>query len=684
MKIFLLAYLILVTSIVTTSASGQTQLREIDSLRTRMLTNGDDTSTMVTLLQMASAFAEIDPDSSYYFASKVIPLAEKMHFQLELASGLHEMGYAMNNIGNYSRALQLFLDAINILEDPASERHILPNRFPPSDEFSKRNTSAHIQRMNRMSRVFQYLGILYINSGNAEKSLDYIQRSITIAKGTSNLQLLAITFATRARLQFQGKQIDAAIASLDSGYHFAREAAYERYYGTFLLNLGRAYAEKKDYTQAVAYYHEALDQSIKNGYYRGIVASRLLLADYNSKNDNLDSMLFQSRAALETSRSLNSPDLLIRSYRSLSNYYNQTHAPDSVVKYQGLILRISDSLNSSKQLQQFQNIDFNEQQKRKDIAIAQKDYKNKVQRGILVASVIGLLTIALFIWRTSRQRQLLNEQLIRQKKDLETAIQNLKKAEKKLIHAEKMASLGALTAGIAHEIQNPLNFVNNFSELNMELADELSESLQRGDFQDLEHLVSSIRTNQGKVLEHGKRAESIVKLMLLHSRTGSSEKTSTNLNALVEETIRISYQGFKTREMNFNASFSLQLDPELPTVNLVEQDLRKVILNICNNAFYAVDLKYKRIGEPFEPNVILSTKYTNGEVKVVVEDNGEGIPDDLKEKIFQPFFTTKPTGEGTGLGLSLSYDMIKAEGGDISVHSSENGPTVFTITLPAT
>ena len=245
-----------------------------------------------------------------------------------------------------------------------------------------------------------------------------------------------------------------------------------------------------------------------------------------------------------------------------------------------------------------------------------------------------------------------------------------------------MASLGELTAGIAHEIQNPLNFVNNFSEVNKELVDELQQELKDGKIDDAIVISKDIKENEEKINHHGKRADAIVKGMLQHSRASSGTKEPTDLNALCDEYLRLAYHGLRAKDKSFNAKFETDLDPTLPKINVVPQDIGRVILNLINNAFYAVAEKQKQNSNGFEPTVSVSTKELKGKVEIKVADNGNGIPDHIKEKIFQPFFTTKPTGQGTGLGLSLSYDIVKAHGGALEVNSKEGVGSKFIIQLP--
>ena len=285
--------------------------------------------------------------------------------------------------------------------------------------------------------------------------------------------------------------------------------------------------------------------------------------------------------------------------------------------------------------------------------------------------------------RTIRaERQKAQKKELEQAREIKKAYTELKATQAQLIQSEKMASLGELTAGIAHEIQNPLNFVNNFSDLNKELVDELKEELTTGNTQLANEIADDIKENESKINHHGKRAEAIVKGMLLHSRGSSGQKELTDINALCDEYLRLSFHGFRAKDKSFNADFRLEADEKLPKIEVVPQDIGRVLLNLINNAFYAVNEKVKHSVNDYKPMVVVNTKLIGNKVEIVVNDNGNGVPESVKEKIFQPFFTTKPTGQGTGLGLSLSYDIVKAHRGSIQLKSQENVGTGFIIQIP--
>ncbi len=280
------------------------------------------------------------------------------------------------------------------------------------------------------------------------------------------------------------------------------------------------------------------------------------------------------------------------------------------------------------------------------------------------------------------------KELMGQKESLEKALEDLRDTQTQLIHSEKMASLGELTAGIAHEIQNPLNFVNNFSEVNNELFLELKEELDKGDIEEVKAIAADIEQNLQKISHHGKRADAIVKGMLQHSRSSGLSKELTDINALADEYFRLAYHGLRAKDKSFNAKLNSEFDENAGSINVISQDIGRVILNLITNAFYAVDEKRKSGLEGYEPTVTVSTKRIAAteeeeeQLQVSVKDNGSGIPQAVLDKIFQPFFTTKPTGQGTGLGLSMSYDIITAHGGEFRVETKEGEGSEFTILLP--
>jgi two-component system NtrC family sensor kinase len=346
--------------------------------------------------------------------------------------------------------------------------------------------------------------------------------------------------------------------------------------------------------------------------------------------------------------------------KKYDDVYNKMYGPEKVLALQKTLVE--------------------QQEKQTQVTEDRKANENRLKQYAFISGLAILLLVAFFLYRNNRQKQKTN-------KVLETTLTNLKSTQSQLIQSEKMASLGELTAGIAHEIQNPLNFVNNFSEVNTELLVEMKDELKKGNIEEANAIANDVIDNEQKINHHGKRADAIVKGMLQHSRSSSGVKEPTDINALCDEYIRLSYHGLKAKDSTFNAKLQTDFDESIGTINIIPQDIGRVLLNLYNNAFYAVNEKKKQSGENYEPTVSISTRLfippsggpRGAEIKV--SDNGNGIPDNIKEKIFQPFFTTKPTGQGTGLGLSLSYDIMKAHGGDLKVDTKEGDGSTFTIQL---
>jgi len=395
---------------------------------------------------------------------------------------------------------------------------------------------------------------------------------------------------------------------------------------------------------------------------------------------------------------------------NLSKGYNKLSALDSIRgNYKGayenykLYAAYRDSLQKKELEKKELQAAFDKKQAQQQIEKEKEDRRNSVRQILLFAFLLGFITIATTFFIAYKREQKGKNLVNMQKKEIETTLSELKSTQAQLIHSEKMASLGELTAGIAHEIQNPLNFVNNFSDVNRELIEELKNEKSNLKSEEQHEILNDIDQNLEKISFHGRRADAIVRGMLQHSRTSSGQKELTDINALADEYLRLAYHGLRAKDKSFNAKLETDFDPSVGRINIVAQDIGRVILNLINNAFYAISDKAKlqssnlptpqgvlRTGEAdYDPQVIIQTKRmggkTNGErVEISVSDNGNGIPKNIVDKILQPFFTTKPTGEGTGLGLSLAHEIVKAHGGELKVETKEGEGTKFIIVIPIT
>ncbi|MBK8299966.1 MAG: GHKL domain-containing protein [Chitinophagaceae bacterium] len=417
--------------------------------------------------------------------------------------------------------------------------------------------------------------------------------------------------------------------------------------------------------------------NIKYKNLRILIQTYLLRAEIFNQKQEFDSSLNYAHKARLTAEEVGLKSFIAQTYSVLANAYRTLNKQDSGYYYLKQAAPLVDSLNKIEKnnLIRYQNILFTENQNLQKIEQEKTANQNRIRIISLLGTLGFILLVALLLYRNNRQKQKSN-------RVLETTLTNLKSAQSQLIQSEKMASLGELTAGIAHEIQNPLNFVNNFSEVNKELAVELEEEIDKGNYSDAKAIAKDIRDNEEKINHHGNRAAAIVKGMLQHSSSSSGVKEPTNINALADEYLRLAYHGLRAKDKSFNATMKTDFDESIRDINIIPQDIGRVILNLITNAFYVIDEKKKQQLAGYEPTVEVSTRKESNKVLISVKDNGNGIPQKILDKIFQPFFTTKPTGQGTGLGLSLSYDIVKAHGGELKVETKEGEGSEFIIQLP--
>jgi len=428
------------------------------------------------------------------------------------------------------------------------------------------------------------------------------------------------------------------------------------------------------------------------------------ISNYYEKFNQIDSTIYYAEKAFREATKISYTKGVLGASEILAKQFERTD-PVKALNYYKLAAETRNKLYGAGNIQIMRDMIDQEEKKQAEIKAAKIAYQNRLKMNAILGITFTLFGFAIFLFIIIRRKQ-------KAKQKIESAYELLRSTQKQLIQSEKMASLGELTAGIAHEIQNPLNFVNNFSEVSIELVDELQGELNMNNPDVAREISNDIKQNLGKIHYHGQRAEGIVKGMLQHSRTSHGEKEPTDINALADEYLRLAYHGLRAKDKSFNADFKTEFDESLPKINVVPQDIGRVLLNLINNAFYAVSQNSQRHSEQsrslpagrqesydYKPLVTVSTKILpppplptgqagsrRGQkgIEITVSDNGPGIPDSIKDKIFQPFFTTKPTGQGTGLGLSLSYDIVKAHGGELKIDSAESKGTTFKITIPIT
>ena len=579
------------------------------------------------------------------------------------------------------RSLATIATYLNIMGDlPGSLR----------ETFKALPDAIRINDIRTASQCYNTLGLTYSMLKDYKKARENYHKALAMTEKNHNDDLSLIEYNNLSRNFLDANQIDSALWYTNKAYGIAIKKHLDKNIGYPIRNFGIIRFKKGEYNQAIAYYVKSIKNNPnKNDHY-------LLSEDYRrtaeayQKLNKMDSCTYLAKKAFEEAKLDHNPDQVLKATSLLTAAYKSVNNYKEAYDYQQIMLKAQDSLYSQQKTLQVQNLTFSEQQRQDELKAAGVAYKNKV-RFYALLGVIGVFVLIAFILLYSNQARkkayrLLhqqNEQIQTQHKALEKTLTELKTTQTQLIQSEKMASLGELTAGIAHEIQNPLNFVNNFSEVSAELTQELKEELKNGNTAEAITIAGDLEQNLGKIQHHGKRADFIVKGMLQHSRTNTGEKQPTNINVLADEFLKLSYHGLRAKDKSFNAELVTHFDPDLPKVNVVQQDMGRVLLNLFNNAFYAVNQKSKTAGADYKPEISVTTAIENRQVIIKVKDNGSGIPDAIKEKIMQPFFTTKPTGEGTGLGLSLSYDIVvKGHGGNITVDTKEGEFTAFMVKLP--
>jgi two-component system NtrC family sensor kinase len=600
----------------------------------------------------------------------------------EITAGL------LNALGNYPKGLELRLDNLQLAENAPDKLVLLAATRDVIDAYAvMKDYQKVLQYSKRMQNMLIQAPPGKTNADNFQISADY-----NIANAYYHLHFP-----------------DSSLLYAKRVYEKIKLDNNENMQGFVSRLLGDIYAEKGETDMAFSFYKSAIPAAVRHHAFHTVAGSQMGLAKLYQKMGQKDSALFYAKLSLNTLQN-NKVDIQAwgenaNSYIAeiapvIASLYQANAKPDSAYKYLLLSVNIRDSLYNLEKLREFQNLTFNETIRKQQELQAANNAKQQLETRVkilgLIISLVAALIILFILFKNNKQKQKANLLLENKKQELETTLSELKAAQGQLIQSEKMASLGELTAGIAHEIQNPLNFVNNFSEVNIELSNELKDMIRNMPINEkdkimLEETIEHIVKNEEKINHHSKRADGIVRAMLQHSRSSTEKKFPADINALTDEYLRLSYHGMRAKDKSFNATLQTDFDESIGKIDIIQQDIGRVLLNLFTNAFFAVIDKKKEQGEAFQPVVSVTTKRVDTSLKnqdgekgiiISIKDNGKGIPKDLKDKIFEPFFTTKPAGQGTGLGLSLSYDIIKAHGGEIKVNSTDGEGAEFIIYLP--
>jgi signal transduction histidine kinase/tetratricopeptide (TPR) repeat protein len=630
-------------------------------------------------------------------------------------------GYALLRIGLSKRfgnenekALTSFLDA-EAIAAKLDDKEMLAKSQGAIAEHYEVSLSDHIKALeyglksvdnaekanSLMNIAFNYknLAVIYSRLGDDENALINYKKAMEATKKLGSGRQLSNLHNSLGIWYITHKRYAEAIEELKQGIEVGKKNNFSSYDMAFLEgNLSSAYVYTDNYALVYPLASRALAEFENSEDVEGMAWCNSMIADVFLKKNMADSAIWYASRGLEQAIETGTIEYMRDNSQSLAGAYAIKNDFKNAYKYHLDFISYRDSMLNTDIEKKAGFLKYKNDLEKKQAQITVLNQEKRNQKNLLISTLIVLLLIIVSVFmliRNIRHKQQANKQLQQQKQLIEEqrdqtnkAMADLQQTQKQLIQSEKMASLGELTAGIAHEIQNPLNFVNNFSEVNKELISELVDEVDKGNTEEVKALANDIKDNSDKINHHGKRADAIVKGMLQHSRSRSGQKEPTDVNALCDEYLRLSYHGLRAKNKSFNATMKTDFDEKIGNINIVPQDIGRVVLNLINNAFYAVDEKKKaerltQNADSYEPTVSVSTKKISGKIEIKVVDNGNGIPQKVLDKIFQPFFTTKPTGQGTGLGLSLSYDIVKAHGGEIKVNTKEREGSEFIIQLPA-
>lgn len=633
-------------------AAGQNTFT--DSLKKELIRASSDTQKIALLRRLGKAYNFSNADTSFIYTSEALRLAENLDDPFLISKMQTQMCATLAIKGNFLLALNYGLTALKY--------------------FEQSNDSIN------MAYCLGTLQLLYKEMGdydrvikNERESGDFRDR---ILKSSSRDAVYVYAY-DKANLP-------------DSVLFYAKKLSFSALNSSGLtVLLANAYNRKNIFDSALFYYRKSVDLASDNYIDKDIIDSYIGLAELYQKSGEYDSVKYYLLASVNEKNIESYAIGKLKTYEMLSKMYDKQRNMDSALFYLKKSNLIREELFSREKQNSINNLFFARDLQLKEVEKAKKEYNNRLKQNLLLSGLLILVITAGLLIRNVRQKQRSLVLIGKEKKEVEiqksiaeATLEKLVTTQNQLVQSEKLASLGQLTAGIAHEIQNPLNFVKNFSEINVDLIADMKNEIEKGDLKEIKNIASDIEENEMKIMHHGQRADAIVKSMLLHSRSSAGQYELTDLSALCDEYLRLAYQSMKSKDKSFNATLHTNFDQSISLIKIIPQDIGRVLLNLFNNAFYAVSEKSKLHTDGFEPTITVSTKKNGDRTEISVADNGTGIPEKIKAKIFQPFFTTKPTGQGTGLGLSLSYDIIKAHGGEMKVVSHETEGATFVISLP--
>ncbi len=629
-------------------------------------------------------------------------------YVLQSAGKIEEANEVEQVVSNLILKIENEIEAILLFNYLISYHNIIGKDFAVKRGLELENQIENTDKKRLQILVLENLAINFAYLDLSDKAVEYYKKAVALRDQINYFDDVIRIYFNLGFDLVAIKQYDEAEYYFSTAKHFAIKSEYEgiRQMGIERYNdgMGQILMGKEKYQEALEMFEQA-----GSDYYIDFYKANC----YHKLGNLKESIFYGERSYKHATVTNEDLRLILKICLLLSEIYEDTDQELKAVKYLKEYRNIiekqkDDDIANNTSTFEIQNI-IDKNNKEKDLLEKEKllkEKENQNQRWWLFSIAAGLfssLVVVYLLNRNVKNKQRANAQLQQQKEEIENqknkaenALSDLKSTQSQLIQSEKMASLGELTAGIAHEIQNPLNFVNNFAEVSVDILEEMFDEMAAGNLEEVKEIAGDLKQNLEKITHHGKRASGIVKGMLEHSRTSDGKKELTDINALADEYLRLAYHGMRAKDKSFNAEFKTEFDESLPKINVIPQDIGRVLLNLINNAFYAVqapppppaggEIQNDQI--EYRPTVIVRTSYLppsgGGGALITVSDNGPGIPPSIVDKIFQPFFTTKPTGSGTGLGLSLSYDIVKAHGGEIKVESLAGEGSEFKITIPNT
>ncbi len=621
----------------------------LDSLRHLLTLPQTDFDRVLLLCQVSDQLWTQRTDSAAVYAQGALALARRVHYRHGEGEALNRLGAALRE-SNLARSLELFQQSLRIAR------------------------ATHDQALTAQN--LRSIGIIYVYLRDKRQGLAYYFQALKIGRQLGDERRVVIELSNIGLAYDLFGQLDSAQLYQTRALVLARRLHTPTNY--ILYGLGNEARRRGEVAQARAYYRQSIAESKKVGHLRSLNFAYVGLAQLYQQIGRLDSSTYYARLGCQAGRTngflrgvLNASTLLTQNFKRLG-------PSDSALRYQSLLLVMKDTLFGQEKVMRLQSLNYREQQRAQQAAASQAALRARYRTAGLVAGLVVLLVLAIILARHGRQQK-------RARKALEQSLAELKTAQEQLVQREKMAFLGELTAGIAHELQNPLNFVKNFAEVSTDLVEDMGGDEPARNTALQAEILAGLKQNLQQISQHGQRATSIIKGMLEHSRTGTGQRELINLNTLVSDSLRLAHQGLRTKDKEIDVQLTTSLAPGLPLVSVVPLELGRVLINLCTNAFYAMQQRRRQLpaGTAYHPALTVSTRAVPGGVEVRIRDNGTGMSEKVQAKIFQPFFTTKPVGEGTGLGLSLSHDIITTgHGGTLRVESQEGEGTEFVLGLP--